>query len=172
VLVTPHRFVVPADGLSSVAVAVSEGPEAVRVAQDAANLAARLGASLRLITVVHHPNPANPVPAAVAESYAHRVMAAHRRGEELIDHVVGAIPAAASAEHVVLEGEPERELPIATRDVDLLVMGSRGRGPLRRALLGSVSSAVLRHVDRPVLVIPRTARFTVVGVREPAVAAS
>jgi nucleotide-binding universal stress UspA family protein len=38
-------------------------------------------------------------------------------------------------------------------DVGLIVMGSRGRGGLRRALMGSVSDAVVRHAHCPVLVV-------------------
>ena len=40
-------------------------------------------------------------------------------------------------------------------DVDLLVLGSRAYGPIRRALAGSVSSAVVHHAPCPVLVMPR-----------------
>ena len=36
-----------------------------------------------------------------------------------------------------------------------IVMGSRGLTGLRAMLLGSVSSAVVHHADRPTLVIPR-----------------
>jgi nucleotide-binding universal stress UspA family protein len=35
----------------------------------------------------------------------------------------------------------------------LIVMGSRGLGGIRRALMGSVSDAVVRHAHCPVLVV-------------------
>jgi nucleotide-binding universal stress UspA family protein len=41
--------------------------------------------------------------------------------------------------------------------VRLIVMGSRGRGPLKRALMGSVSDSVVRHASCPILVV-RTER--------------
>jgi nucleotide-binding universal stress UspA family protein len=44
---------------------------------------------------------------------------------------------------------------VADNDVDLIVMGSHGRSNLRRQVLGSVASMVLRTVDVPVLVVPR-----------------
>lgn len=57
----------------------------------------------------------------------------------------------------VVEGNPaERILELArVRDVDLIVVGSRGLGTLAGTLLGSVSREILRHADRPVLVATR-----------------
>lgn len=42
----------------------------------------------------------------------------------------------------------------ADRDAELLVMGSRGRGPLRAALLGSTSHALAGEAPCPVVVVP------------------
>ena len=40
------------------------------------------------------------------------------------------------------------------RDVQAIVVGQRGIGGAERALLGSVSTAVVHHADRPVVVVP------------------
>lgn len=56
----------------------------------------------------------------------------------------------------VVLGNPAAEIISSARepDVDLMVMGARGLGPIRRWLLGSVSERVLHHVECPVLVVP------------------
>ncbi|EMA19451.1 universal stress protein [Haloarcula amylolytica] len=45
---------------------------------------------------------------------------------------------------------------VSDRDIDLVVMASHGRSNLKRQLLGSVTSQLLRTVDVPVLVTPRS----------------
>lgn len=39
-------------------------------------------------------------------------------------------------------------------DVDVVVCGTRGEGPVDRVLLGSTAASLLHHVDRPLLVVP------------------
>jgi nucleotide-binding universal stress UspA family protein len=55
------------------------------------------------------------------------------------------------------EGDAAEVLVERSRDLDLLVVGSRGYGPLRHALVGNVSWAVMRSAACPVLVVPRVA---------------
>ena len=54
-------------------------------------------------------------------------------------------------------GTPAQVLLDASNHLDLLVVGSRGYGPARRLLLGSVSGRVVREARCPVLVTPRPA---------------
>lgn len=55
---------------------------------------------------------------------------------------------------VVDDRHPGEALLDASRDADLLVVGSRGRGGFGQLLLGSVSHAVVLHAACPVVVVP------------------
>jgi nucleotide-binding universal stress UspA family protein len=55
----------------------------------------------------------------------------------------------------IVEGMAAEELVRASSKTDLLVLGSRGYGPVRRALLGAVSARVVAAAAGPVLVLPR-----------------
>ena len=67
------------------------------------------------------------------------------------------------ADYDLLEGDPgERILELArSRDVDLIVIGSRGPGAVASVILGSVSKRVLHDADRPVLVVNEPAAVPV-----------
>jgi nucleotide-binding universal stress UspA family protein len=57
----------------------------------------------------------------------------------------------------VATGNPAEELVNASRDADMLVVGSRGTGGFGRLVLGSVSSQVTHHAVCPVVIIPSVA---------------
>jgi nucleotide-binding universal stress UspA family protein len=67
---------------------------------------------------------------------------------------IGAID---GVEATAVYGLPGEELAAFGGRVDLLVVGSRSYGPMRRLILGSTSSGLARHARCPLLVLPRTA---------------
>jgi nucleotide-binding universal stress UspA family protein len=54
----------------------------------------------------------------------------------------------------VLEGRPAAVLLEASKDADLLVVGTRGHGGFEGMLLGSVSQHCVQHATCPVVVVP------------------
>ena len=60
-------------------------------------------------------------------------------------------------EATVTDGDAARTLAEASHEADILVMGSRGHGPLQAVLLGGVSHYVVRHAACPVVIHPRSA---------------
>jgi nucleotide-binding universal stress UspA family protein len=89
---------------------------------------------------------------AVAPELVRRQLA----GEALIEKVAGRARNVSGAELRVLIGDPaENLLTLAEEEqAQLIVVGSRGRGALKTALLGSVSSTLTTRAPCPVVVVP------------------
>ena len=82
---------------------------------------------------------------------------ARKAVQEFVDKVANEIGETGPEVTVsVSTGDPTEELVKASRDADMLVVGSRGGGGFARLLLGSVSSQVMHHAECPVVAIPGT----------------
>jgi len=57
-------------------------------------------------------------------------------------------------------GDPVEELTLYSASLDLLVVGSRGYGPLGRLVYGGVTQRLARTARCPLLVLTRSARTT------------
>jgi nucleotide-binding universal stress UspA family protein len=57
------------------------------------------------------------------------------------------------AETMEAQGDPGSVIVDASKDADLVIVGTRGLNPVQRILLGSVSSKVVHRADCDVLVV-------------------
>jgi len=74
---------------------------------------------------------------------------------------VARLSAKLESEGTLYRGKPAEVLIRLTDAVDILLIGSRGYGPLTAALLGGVSGRVIRSAACPVVVVPRQARAAI-----------
>jgi nucleotide-binding universal stress UspA family protein len=136
------------NGLSNrITVGYDGGDDARAAAHAAADLAKVTGATVELIGVMRHLQPSpgrGPYLPLAREAVA-----------EKLEAIAAELKSAPAIQTVLMEGEPAATLAERSAKADLLVVGSRGYGPVRRALLGSVSRTVIHSADCPVLVWPR-----------------
>jgi nucleotide-binding universal stress UspA family protein len=81
---------------------------------------------------------------------------ARKAAEELVDRVLQQ-RAEADRPPVTVQavfGLPAERLIEASRDADLIVVGSRGTGGFARLMMGSVSAQVAHHAHCPVVIVP------------------
>jgi nucleotide-binding universal stress UspA family protein len=140
------------DRLRVAAVGFNGMAESYAALNEAAKLAAKFGGSLRVIGV------ATPVPGMAAAAAARASTEAEPDFQTQLYEAVAGLPPELRALPVFERGDPvHRLLEDAEVGVDLLVLGSRGFGPVMRLLIGSVSARVIREAPCPVMVVPRPA---------------
>jgi nucleotide-binding universal stress UspA family protein len=128
-------------------VAGEEGREALR---SASALARRAAATLRVMTVVKV-DAERHAGTSLEQAEEHD----RRDAEQELRQVVAELAADVPVELEVRAGDPAETLIGLSADLDALVCGSRGYGPLRAALLGSVTRRVAAESRCPVIVLPR-----------------
>jgi nucleotide-binding universal stress UspA family protein len=141
--------------IRTIGVAFDESDEAGAALGGAAVMARALDARLEIIGVLP-PDPAygaGELMGGSADPAFREVLrdALYRA----LDAALATVPEGVDAKRVLLEGDPAERLIAATDGLDVLVMGSRGYGPLRAVIVGAVSWRVAREAHCPVVVTPR-----------------
>ena len=139
--------------------ATDGSPEAERALEMAATLSERLGAELHLVSVEPMPDPlswpeARIMSPELREDIRERAEDAARKLLEGQVEKVEERGLEVSEVHAVA-GRPDTEIVRVAEEIGagLVVLGSRGLGPVRRAVMGSVSLSVVHHSHGSVLVV-------------------
>jgi nucleotide-binding universal stress UspA family protein len=138
--------------------ATDDGAAALGAAEE---LALALGGSLEVTHVVEPPSylyDTGEMPLNMPELDARTRAEAGRALTERVGHLSARLNDVEGTLHV---GRPADRLLALTEAVDVMVVGSRGYGPLKAVLLGGVSGQLIRSAACPVIVVPRGARSTV-----------
>jgi nucleotide-binding universal stress UspA family protein len=128
-------------------------PEARHALRYADELAACLAARLQIIGV-HQPLGFGGVPVSGAFGYQSANAAMREALQADLDEARDLL-ASGPATTLLLDGPAAATLIARSGELDLLVAGSRGYGPVRRVLVGSVSRALVREASCPIIVVPR-----------------
>ncbi|MEA2317565.1 MAG: hypothetical protein QOD44_1754 [Solirubrobacteraceae bacterium] len=145
----------------TIGVGFDGGPEARQAAALAVALASECGASIRVQWVV-----GTPIPYADMSGYdGDWVERAQQAASDDVGELLADMDIEAAGNTVV--GVTVDELTKLSEEVDLLVVGSRAWGPVRRIVVGSTAASLIRKAHCPVLVLPRGAATGQPGEAEP-----
>jgi nucleotide-binding universal stress UspA family protein len=141
----PTRILLATDGSA----------EAQLAATTAADLAQRTNSELHVVTV----GPDYPLYELIEHPAGFEdVLRANRReAKEVLEQQVKRVEESGGtvSERHLREGRADEEIVVLAQEIGagLIVMGSRGQGRIRRALMGSVSDSVVRHAHCPVIIV-------------------
>ena len=148
---------------TKILLATDGSKEAELASRTAAELAQSTGSELHVLYVWEAANPyVEAVELAGDEPVTLRLDAELRRQFDLQartmldaqEEKVRAVGGTVAQAHLRM-GKADHEIVTLAEEIGagLIVMGGRGRGGIRRALMGSVSDSVVRHAHCPVLVV-------------------
>ncbi len=141
-------------GQQLVVVGVDGSEQSAAALAWAARYAAATGARVRAILAWHYPGAVGGPAIEVAPDAIHRQTEAQMR--EILDGVVARVyggQAPAGVEAMLGYGHADQVLIEASKEADLLVVGSRGHREFAGMLVGSVSLHCVASASCPVVVI-------------------
>ncbi|MDQ2896945.1 MAG: universal stress protein [Actinomycetota bacterium] len=150
VAVAPSGYATSSHALTKLGVGYDRSAESERALAAARELAARRGSAISALSVVS----LQRIPVAggtIPGDYWPEVV------RELSDDEQERMNALDGVHGKAIYGLPGEELARFGDEVDLLIIGSRGYGPLGRLVHGSTSNHLARHAHCPLLILPRAA---------------
>ena len=144
VAVAPHGYIDRTGEIRIIGVAYNATPESEAALAVGRELAAHGDLPVRALSVV------SPFPAGAGRLGLDAISTVEKAAGDRLRSLEG-------VEGRVAVGVAARALLAFGDEVDLLVVGSRGHGPLRRLLLGSTSVQLTREARCPLLIVPRPA---------------
>jgi nucleotide-binding universal stress UspA family protein len=150
VLVAPKGYATEDHGFfSTIAVGYDGTTEAEHALRSAEVIARHSNAMLRILTVV-------APPVMIPGTVGYTPVPIPVEPDKILNQALESVDPKLGAEKRQLDGSPAEVLARECEDgVDLLVLGSRGYGPVTRVLVGSVSRRAAQEAPCPVLVVPR-----------------
>jgi nucleotide-binding universal stress UspA family protein len=147
IAIAPTNYSQQRGAMREIGVGYDGSPESEHALSVARMLAAASGAKLSAFEAVSLPSDAFLGPGAVDNT-----------PRRLLDDARGRIAALGDVEPRVAYGQPAEELALYSASLDLLIVGSRGYGPVGRLIHGSTSQQLARSARCPLLVLTRTSR--------------
>ena len=136
--------------MKAILIATDGSPGARAAVEEGLDLAEDTGAEVVFLAVRRAPVPCSAIRTGSSRSRT----SSRVSGLDLNEATAEAEARGIEADYDLLEGDAAEEiLRLRDGDVDLIVLGSRGLGTVRSAILESVSKRVLHEADRPVLVV-------------------
>jgi nucleotide-binding universal stress UspA family protein len=131
-------------------------PESRRALAWSSELARAASARLRVLSVFERALPATlALGGGLPTARVNDVL--HAQLKQDLEQVTSTLQSSLDVDASLVEGDAAEMLAEASADLDLLVVGSRGYGPLRAVLVGSASTALVQSAQSPLVVVPRSA---------------
>jgi nucleotide-binding universal stress UspA family protein len=149
----PQRLsppVAPASGIRRILLATDLSAASEGAAIQAIELAHDLGAELLIVSVIDTPTIR---PVGISSQRPDQVRASREAAAQAL--VTRGRAAGVRVTFLIWDGDPGQSIvdAAASEQVDLVVVGSHGRGAVGRFFVGSVSEYVVRNARCPVLVV-------------------
>ena len=144
---------------TKILLATDGSEEATLAAQTAADIARKTNSELHLVHVAYLLPMSTEASYIASRVYKEAREEVKQEAQALLDEQVRIVEDAGGnlADAHLRAGRPEEEVLRLSEELEagLIVVGSRGLSPIKRALMGSVSDSVVRHAYCPVLVVRR-----------------